>query len=197
MARTEIVLGNYGAALDALRLAERLNPDDVGADARARLAYGYGLLGEDQDARRLFVEITDLADDQYVDPPTWALAYMSVGEYGEALEQFSKAAEDLRLIQNPFTANYVRENAWGDPMLEELRASLERLGHVIGHTVHLEHPIAHETGIAQGNSTIDCIKYLLLHRWVFKHVLELRERIGEEVTELMGTRIEIVLVPHP
>jgi TolB-like protein len=111
--------GNDEAALDALRITEQLMPADAPPPPRAGMAYGYGLLGQGQDAVRSFEIITELAAGRYVDPVTWARAHLGVGDYDEALRQLTIAAENHELVQDPYPASFVALNMWSDPALEE------------------------------------------------------------------------------
>ncbi len=119
LARAEFALGNEEAALDALRRTEQLLPGDAAPAIRGEVVYGYGLLGQAEDARRAFELVRDLAVDRYVDASTWAWAYMGVGDYEEALRQLNTAAENLELLQGPWLAHFIGENTWSDPILEQ------------------------------------------------------------------------------
>lgn len=117
-ARAEVARGNYEAALDALRLTDQLLPDGTPV-LHSELVYAYGLLGQPEDAQRVFEELRGFATDQYVDPSIWAWAYMGVGDYDEALRQLHTAAENLELLQLPWVALFIRDNTWSDPILEQ------------------------------------------------------------------------------
>jgi tetratricopeptide (TPR) repeat protein len=119
LARAEFALGNEEAALDAVRRTEQLLPGDAAPPIRGEIVYGYGLLGQAEDARRAFELVRDLAVDRYVDASTWAWAYMGVGDYEEALRQLNTAAENLELLQGPWLAHFIGENTWSDPILDQ------------------------------------------------------------------------------
>ena len=119
LARSEFARGNDEAALDALRRTEQLLPGDAAPAIRGELAYGYRLLGQPEDARRAFEVVRELATNLYVDPSTWAWAYMGVGDYDEALRLLDTAAENLELLQLPWLAHFIRLNTWSDPILDQ------------------------------------------------------------------------------
>ena len=83
------------------------------------IAWGYHLLGEPEDAQRVFERFRELAADQHVDSSVWAWAYMGVGDYDEALNQLNAAAENLEYLRIAWVAFYIRQNTWSDPMLEQ------------------------------------------------------------------------------
>ena len=116
LARAEFARGNNEAALDALRRAEQLLPGDAAPAIRGELAYGYGRLGQPEDARRAFEVVREVATNLYVDSSTWAWAYMGVGDYDEA---FNAIAENLDRARYNGMARTIRLNSFDDPMLEE------------------------------------------------------------------------------
>ena len=118
MASSEFARGEYEAALDALRLVDQLRRRTAN-DSVSILGYGYGLLGQPDDAQRLFDDLNDLADEQYIDSMHWAWAYMGVGDYDEALRQVNSAAENPELISYRPLADFIRLNIWSDPVLEQ------------------------------------------------------------------------------
>ncbi len=119
LARSEFALGNEEAALAELRRTEQLLPGDASPAIRGEVAYGYGLLGQPEDAGRAFEVVRELATKLYVDSSIWAWAYMGVGDYDEALTRFNTAAENLELLQLPWIAHFSRQNTWSDPILDQ------------------------------------------------------------------------------
>ena len=81
--------------------------------------YGYGLLGQTEDAQRALRRLRQQATTRYVDSPRWAWAYLGIGDYQEALNQLNAAADNPERIQYLLALNYIRVNFWRDPMLEE------------------------------------------------------------------------------
>ena len=112
-----VALGDDSAALDSLKLAEQLGGYE-GVTLLVWLAYGYGLLGQPDDAQRAFDALEALSEVEYVDPPQWAWAYMGVGDYDEALRLLNSAIANPELIRRTFVA-YIWLNIWQDAMLEE------------------------------------------------------------------------------
>jgi DNA-binding winged helix-turn-helix (wHTH) protein/Tfp pilus assembly protein PilF len=121
LAQAEYVLGEYDSAFNGLRRAEQLSSS--GPYTPAMVTFGYGLLERSEDAQRTFERVRESATDQYVDPGTWALAYLGVGEHGEALAQLNAAVKNQELP--PDLQHYMRfipdivYNTWSHPTLEE------------------------------------------------------------------------------
>jgi TolB-like protein/thioredoxin-like negative regulator of GroEL len=119
LARTEFARGNREAALEALRRTEQSLVRDAAPAIRADITYGYGLIGQSEDAQRAFDIVTELAAERYVHPLAWAWAYMGIRDYDEAFRQLNLAAENKELNQSPGPAFFVVMNDWSDPMLEQ------------------------------------------------------------------------------
>ena len=115
----EFALGNRDAALEALTLLEQIAALDS-PNSTAWLAYGYGLVGQRDDARRVFEALEAVAASiDYVDPVLWAMAYMGVGEYDEALNRLKLAIENPASVRRTTYALNIMKNLWSDPILEE------------------------------------------------------------------------------
>jgi hypothetical protein len=54
-----------------------------------------------------------------VDPAVWAFAYLAVGDREQALAHLTRVRVEARLVSNPFTVMYIRQNTWSDPILED------------------------------------------------------------------------------
>jgi Flp pilus assembly protein TadD len=122
LAWAEFALGNNEEALNGLRRREQIS---TGVRQMADVAYGYGRLGQAEDARRVFETLRTRAVDEYVSASQWALAHMGVGDYDEALVLLNAAADDLELPleeqlgQDMQALQGIFGNVWSDPMLEE------------------------------------------------------------------------------
>ncbi len=122
LAWAEFALGNNEEALNGLRRREQISP---GVRQIADVAYGYGRLGQAEDARRLFETLREREADVYVSASLWALAHMGVGDYDEALVLFNAAADDRELPPEEQLGQDMQAlvgifgNVWSDPMLEE------------------------------------------------------------------------------
>jgi hypothetical protein len=99
-------------------LAEQIGGNNE-PDFLAWSIYGYGFLGQSDDAQRVFEDLRNLAAEQYVGSMLWVWAYIGVGEYDEALSRFNAATENLETIKRGTMADRIRQNIWSDPMLEQ------------------------------------------------------------------------------
>lgn len=128
-ARAESALGDQQAALQSLRMAEQLLPNDPAVAFLSEFIYGYGRLGQHEDAQRLFVRLKAEAESIYVDPSVWVWAYLGIGDTEQALVNLKKGANDRRLLQQAWLSAFQRQNTWVDPVLErpEFAEVLQRL----------------------------------------------------------------------
>lgn len=115
----EYALGHEAQALAALRLADRLLPDQAAPALHVHIAYGLSRLGQRQDTERLLAKLRSMLGERYVDPIVWVWADLAVGENVRAAESLRKALTKPELRQEPFVRNFIRENAWRDPALDE------------------------------------------------------------------------------
>jgi tetratricopeptide (TPR) repeat protein len=119
LARAEAALGNEARALEALRTVELLMPAESSPGFLAYLAMGYGQLGYRNDAARLLTRVQSVASETYVGPGSWAMLYIGVGDYSQALDALNTAIENPSLLTHfhPFTI--IMQNAYLDPILEQ------------------------------------------------------------------------------
>jgi TolB-like protein/DNA-binding winged helix-turn-helix (wHTH) protein/tetratricopeptide (TPR) repeat protein len=76
-----LTMGDEAKALECLRLSESLGyRSSIYAIAQTGLAYQ--VLGQGEDARRIFEKIEALARDSVLTDAAWALAYLAVGDLG-------------------------------------------------------------------------------------------------------------------
>jgi tetratricopeptide (TPR) repeat protein len=117
----EATQGNNEAAVKNLRRAEELYGDNITQVFRyAHLAMGYGLAGEREDAVRSVAALEERAQESPVGEAVWALAYIALGDYDQALDRLKLA------MAAPSSASYVtlleiKANPWADPILDEPR----------------------------------------------------------------------------
>lgn len=130
---SEAKLGNEAEALEALRFSEELLQTLVGPDQLAQTAYGYWILGLEDDARRIFDQLQQTAENYYVGPGSWAAAYLSIGEYERALEWLERAANVREPDEGFIILSLLGENALANPILEraEFADVRARLGYTL------------------------------------------------------------------
>ncbi len=123
--------GNSDDALDALHLAEQLLATVSAPDQLAQTAYAYGLLGRDDDAKRVFAKIGSLAEGYYVGPGSWAAAFLAIGDKQGALEWLERAAAMRTPDEGFIVLSILAANALSDPVLDEpaFRDVRARLGY--------------------------------------------------------------------
>jgi TolB-like protein/tetratricopeptide (TPR) repeat protein len=114
-----VALGRDTQALEGVRLAAQLLPDESAPAIHIHLAYGFGRLGQREEARRILNKVKGTIGDRHVDPIVWVYADLAVGDAASALESFSKAVAKREYRQEPFARNLIKENAWSDPILQE------------------------------------------------------------------------------
>ena len=119
LAMAEFGRGDLDAALDELRRLEVRYGQGRGPGTWVNMIYGYGLLGQPNDARRAFESLENLAADRYVDPVIWAVAHMGVGNYDEAFRLLNIVVENPDLVQIGWWLANIRYNFWSDPVLEQ------------------------------------------------------------------------------
>ena len=104
-------------------------PPETNTLLRAELVWGYGRLGQSDDAERIFRELEILAADRHIGPDVWAVAYLGLRDVDRAIEAFNAAVDDLSLVKMPFSFDIVTLNSFDDPLLErpEFEEVLKRL----------------------------------------------------------------------
>ena len=126
MAFVEASRGNAAEALTRLQVVEQVGTERV--DRLAQLALGYLLAGSPDDAVRIFTQFEERAIRERISDGWWALAYVAVGNYEEALQRIESAvSERVTLDQTPLFL--LSSNSWGDPELDtpEFRELLDHL----------------------------------------------------------------------
>jgi TolB-like protein/Tfp pilus assembly protein PilF len=126
MAYIEASRGNAAEALTRLQVVEQLGTRSVYRFAQMALAYS--LVGRPDDAARLFAQFEEQATQEGIGDGWWALAYIAVGDYEQAMERIESAVDKLvTLDQTPLFL--LASNSWGDPELDtpRFRALLDNL----------------------------------------------------------------------
>ncbi len=115
LAYTEIVRGNRGEALRHLQVAEQMYGDDADNWRTAQLAFNYAQLGRRQDVMRLFDRLGEM---ETVSQAAWAMAYIALGDYEQALQRLETAVSDPEAIGGAANILYqLAANPFGDPAL--------------------------------------------------------------------------------
>ena len=122
LAWTEIGRRNAEEAERALELTEQLLGENRPIGYLLHLAYGYGRIGDADNARRLFDEVSVItAEGRDIGAGGWALTHLSVGNASEALEWLERGVQKARRHE-PDVGFYalmnIRMNATNDPLLE-------------------------------------------------------------------------------
>jgi tetratricopeptide (TPR) repeat protein len=118
-----IPLGNSVEAARYLRTAEQLATDDF-VILLAGQIYAYGLLGLDDDARRVYERFLPLTDKIDVGAGEWIFTYLGIGDIDSAHEWLERA---LTKVENgERDAGYISfmiavRNVHNDPILEQPR----------------------------------------------------------------------------
>ena len=125
----EIALGHEEHALEELRLADRLMPDQAAPAIHLHLAYLFRRLGQPEQASAVLDKREAMIGDRFVDPIVWVMGNMARGDRAAALAALTEAAERRESRQEVFAREITRRNAWFEPMLDEpeFKALRERL----------------------------------------------------------------------
>ncbi len=90
LGRCHLALKQNDKAIECMRDALELSGGS--SFLVAELVYGLGLAGQQEEARRRLDEIDSKGG--YVSPSSWAVAYLGLGEYDEALTWLERAVDD-------------------------------------------------------------------------------------------------------
>lgn len=97
LARAQVARGEAAAALDQLRIADRIAVSERQLTFFPTLAYSFGRLGQTSDAMRLFDQmLVEEAAGTRFGAGGWAMAHLAVGDEARALEQLRIAARKAR-----------------------------------------------------------------------------------------------------
>lgn len=115
----EHALGDDARAIQALKIADELMPDQAVPGIRGHIAYGYTNVGRDEDARRIWSRVEQTMGDRFYDPLLWVWVYRIKGDRAGALNALRKAVEQPQYRQEIFLRTFLRQNTWHDPVLDE------------------------------------------------------------------------------
>lgn len=122
LALTEVALGSTEEARGELQLAEQLLGQNRAVISLLDVGYGYGRIGDGANARRLFDEISAVAErGQDIGASGRALIHLAVGQTDEALEWLERGAEKAdrhELDAGYFSLMNIRMNYSDDPLLD-------------------------------------------------------------------------------
>jgi TolB-like protein len=120
---THIALGNSDDGARELALAEQLLGQNRSIVSLLDIAYGYGRIGDEDNARRLFQEIIAAVDSgQDIGTGGMALAQAAIGEYDQTLDWLRRGAD--RAANHEQDAGFyslmnLKLNFSNDPILEQ------------------------------------------------------------------------------
>jgi tetratricopeptide (TPR) repeat protein len=115
----EHALGDDARAIQALKIADELMPEEAVPGIRAHIAYGYKIVGRDEDANRVWARVERSMSNRFYDPGLWVWGYRVKGDRAAALEVLRKSVEQPQYRQEIFLHTFLKQNAWHDPVLEE------------------------------------------------------------------------------
>ncbi|MDX1405101.1 MAG: hypothetical protein R3192_11210 [Woeseiaceae bacterium] len=115
----EHALGDDARAIQALKIADELMPEEAVPGIRAHIAYGYKNVGRDEDANRVWNRVEQSMSNRFYDPALWVWGYRIKGDRAAALEALRKAIEQPQYRQEIFLHTFLKQNNWHDPVLDE------------------------------------------------------------------------------
>jgi TolB-like protein/Tfp pilus assembly protein PilF len=118
LAIAQLGRGDHPEAIRQLNLAEVLSGDERPDIFRlTQMARTYGQAGRQDEAMRLFEELTQKAQEVPVGEATWASAYAAIGNHEKALEHLETAVRE-RVPSDAAVLGQLAANVFGDTMLE-------------------------------------------------------------------------------
>ena len=119
LAFVEVSRGNWTAAITELDIAERIFGASIQSQRYPQLANAYAQMGRRDEVERLFAELEVRAQDSPVNAALWALMYIALEDYDQALEWLEVAVDD----QAPdfVTLSEIKANPYANPVLDEPR----------------------------------------------------------------------------
>ncbi len=128
LAIVAIARGNRAQALRHLQVAEQLARQQFEGDVPdwrlAQMAYAYAQLGRREDVLRFLNEFEQREDP--VSGIAWAMTYMAVGDYGQALDRLTTVVEErersagMRQLLGDIAANTYSDPALEGPRFQEV-----------------------------------------------------------------------------
>lgn len=115
----EHALGEDARAIQALKIADELMPDQAVPGIRGHIAYGYKNVGRDEDAKRVWDRVEPALSDRFYDPAIWVWGCRVKGDRAGALEVLRKSVEQPQYRQEIFLHTFLKQNIWHDPVLDE------------------------------------------------------------------------------
>lgn len=119
LAFTQISQGNWGDAAAELRVAEQLYGDNIGSIRIPQLANAYAQMGQPDQVERLFAALKVRAEDSPVNAALWALMYIALEDYDQALKWLQIAVDDQAPDLVPL--GDIKGNPYANPVLDEPR----------------------------------------------------------------------------
>ena len=121
LAYAEAARGNHDEALRELRIAEQLFGGNFDQVFRVgQMAMIYSQVGRREDAERMLALLEELDGESPVGEAIWALAYIALENFDEALRQLEVAMENPAAVNNT-TLSEIKANPWAIQELDTLR----------------------------------------------------------------------------
>ena len=111
--------GNWTDAERELQIAEQLYGADIQSIRIPQLANAYAQMGRRDEVQRLFAALEMQAQDGPVNAALWALMYLALENYDQALEWLEVAVDDQ--APDLVTLGEIKANPYADPVLDEPR----------------------------------------------------------------------------
>ena len=116
---TDVSRGNWTDAERELQVAEQIYGESIGSIRITQLATGYAQMGRRDDVERLFAALEARAEESPVNAALWALIYIALEDYDQALEWLEVAVDNQ--APDLVTLGEIKANPYADPVLAEPR----------------------------------------------------------------------------
>ncbi|MGI9257320.1 MAG: hypothetical protein ACR2QQ_00660 [Gammaproteobacteria bacterium] len=119
LAYAEVSRGNWADAVSELEVAERIWGSDIQSQRYPQLAYAYAQMGRRDVVERLYAALQTRAQERPVNAALWALMYVAMEDYDQALDSLESAVDDE--APDWVTLGEIKANPYADPVLDEPR----------------------------------------------------------------------------
>jgi eukaryotic-like serine/threonine-protein kinase len=116
-AMSHLQKGEHAKALAAFQRLRQLDDTPL---TLASVAYGHGVSGDKETARKLLDELTGLAEQRYVDPAAFAVIHLGLGDKDQTCQWLEKAQAERSVLMLWLKIDPLFDSLRGEPKFGEL-----------------------------------------------------------------------------